>query len=101
MTITPAQKAIADLIDLAERGEIDPWDVPVISIIDRFLTELGLIDEILPEPASGAHSEPLEAAATLKQALWNNLEELSSLTPQQRQELRYQKFRQIGIFQNS
>ena len=45
MTITPAQKAIADLIDLAERGEIDPWDVPVISIIDRFLTELGLIDE--------------------------------------------------------
>ncbi len=45
MTITPAQKAIADLIDLAERGEIDPWDVPVISIIDRFLTELGLIGE--------------------------------------------------------
>ena len=48
MTITPAQKAIADLIDLAERGEIDPWDVPVISIIDRFLTELGLIDETQP-----------------------------------------------------
>ena len=50
MTIIPAQKAIADLIDLAERGEIDPWDVPVISIIDRFLTELGLIDETQPPP---------------------------------------------------
>lgn len=45
MTITPAQEAIANLIDLAEKGEIDPWDVPVISIIDRFLAELGLMGE--------------------------------------------------------
>ncbi|MEL6580944.1 MAG: segregation/condensation protein A [Cyanobacteria bacterium J06621_12] len=45
MTVTPAQEAIANLINLAERGEIDPWDVPVISIIDRFLAELGLIGE--------------------------------------------------------
>ena len=45
MTITPAQEAIANLINLAERGEINPWDVPVISIIDRFLAELGLTGE--------------------------------------------------------
>ncbi|MGL5796078.1 MAG: segregation/condensation protein A [Waterburya sp.] len=45
MNITPAQEAIANLINLAERGEIDPWDVPVIKIIDRFLAELGLIGE--------------------------------------------------------
>ena len=45
MTITPAQEAIANLIDLAERGEIDPWDVPVITVVDRFLAELGLMDE--------------------------------------------------------
>ncbi|BAZ45860.1 chromosome segregation and condensation protein ScpA [Chondrocystis sp. NIES-4102] len=45
MNITPAQNAIANLINLAERGEIDPWDVPVINIIDRFLAELGLMGE--------------------------------------------------------
>lgn len=45
MTITPAQEAIANLINLAERGEIDPWDVPVIEIVDRFLAELGLLGE--------------------------------------------------------
>jgi segregation and condensation protein A len=45
MTITPAQEAIANLINLAEKGEIDPWDVPVITIIDRFLDELGLMGE--------------------------------------------------------
>ncbi len=45
MTITPAQEAIANLINLAEKGEIDPWDVPVITIVDRFLAELGLAGE--------------------------------------------------------
>lgn len=39
---TPAQEAIAALLELAERGEINPWDVQVIDIIDRFLLELGL-----------------------------------------------------------
>ncbi len=45
MNLPPAQKAIANLINLAEKGEIDPWDVPVITIVDRFLAELGLTDE--------------------------------------------------------
>jgi len=31
---------IALLIELAERGEIDPWDVQVIEVIDRYLSEL-------------------------------------------------------------
>ena len=35
-----AQNAIALLIDLADRGEIDPWDVKVIEVIDRFLQQL-------------------------------------------------------------
>ena len=40
MALSLAQDAIALLIDLAERGEIDPWDVKVIDVIDRFLSEL-------------------------------------------------------------
>jgi acetyl-CoA carboxylase carboxyl transferase subunit alpha len=63
------------------------------------LKELGLIDQIIPEPTSGAHAEPLEAAANLKQALWDNLEQLGQMTPQQRKELRYQKFRSMGVFE--
>lgn len=38
----PAQEAIAKLIDLAQQGEIDPWDVQVIEVIDRFLSEIGI-----------------------------------------------------------
>lgn len=40
MTQSLAQNAIALLIDLAERGEVDPWDVQVIEVIDRFLSQL-------------------------------------------------------------
>lgn len=36
------QNAIALLIDLAEQGEIDPWDVQVIEVVDRFFQELPL-----------------------------------------------------------
>jgi segregation and condensation protein A len=40
MTLSLAENAIAMLIELAERGEIDPWDVQVIEVIDRFLSKL-------------------------------------------------------------
>lgn len=33
-------EGIALLIDLAQRGEIDPWDVQVIDVIDRYLSKL-------------------------------------------------------------
>jgi segregation and condensation protein A len=37
-----ADDAIALLIDLAQRGEIDAWDVNVVEVFDRFLSDLPL-----------------------------------------------------------
>jgi segregation and condensation protein A len=37
---TPAQDAIAILIDMAKNGELNPWDVQVIDVIDRCLEKL-------------------------------------------------------------
>ncbi|MBW4522578.1 MAG: acetyl-CoA carboxylase carboxyltransferase subunit alpha [Scytolyngbya sp. HA4215-MV1] len=62
------------------------------------LKQLGIIDEILPEPVGGAHSDPLQATEILRKALLRHLEELNQMTGQQRRELRYQKFRKIGFF---
>lgn len=59
---------------------------------------LGVIDEILPEPLGGAHADPVKATEILKEALVRHLHELSLLTGQQRRELRYQKFRSMGVF---
>lgn len=46
MVLSLAQSAIALLTELAERGEIDPWDVQVIEVIDRFLSELTPSDTV-------------------------------------------------------
>ncbi len=40
MSQSLARDAVAFLIDLAEKGEVDPWDVKVIAVIDRFLAQL-------------------------------------------------------------
>ncbi|MEM8718914.1 MAG: acetyl-CoA carboxylase carboxyl transferase subunit alpha [Cyanobacteria bacterium P01_G01_bin.39] len=70
-----------------------------LKITSGDLQELGLIDQIIPEPNNGAHANPMEAAAKLKEIIWQNLEQLWQMTPQQRQDLRYEKFRNMGRFE--
>jgi acetyl-CoA carboxylase carboxyl transferase subunit alpha len=75
-----------------------PQAAEAMKITAQDLKDLGILDEILPEPIGGAHSDPLKAAETLKEAILRNLAELDQLTPQQRCDLRYQKFRNFGVF---
>jgi acetyl-CoA carboxylase carboxyl transferase subunit alpha len=76
-----------------------PQAAEALRITAQDLKQLGILDQILPEPLGGAHANPLQAAATLKAALLDHLAQLDSLTNAQRRDLRYQKFRKIGIFQ--
>jgi acetyl-CoA carboxylase carboxyl transferase subunit alpha len=69
-----------------------------LKITAKDLRELGLIDEIVAEPSRGAHVDPLKAASTLKAAIGENLDALSLLTPSERRDLRYRKFRDMGVF---
>jgi acetyl-CoA carboxylase carboxyl transferase subunit alpha len=69
-----------------------------LKITSHDLKNLGIIDQILPEPTGGAHVDPLKAATTLKQILLDNLDQLKSLTSQEIRQLRYEKFRKIGVF---
>jgi acetyl-CoA carboxylase carboxyl transferase subunit alpha len=75
-----------------------PQAAEALKITSSDLKNLGIIDRILPEPVGGAHSHPLKAAETLKTALLENLDELQQMTSQQRRELRYEKFRRMGMF---
>jgi acetyl-CoA carboxylase carboxyl transferase subunit alpha len=75
-----------------------PQAAQALKITAPDLKDLGIIDRIVPEPDGGAHANPIEAAEHLKQALLECLEELISLSSQQRREMRYQKFRHMGIF---
>lgn len=62
------------------------------------LKNLGILDTMLPEPLGGAHADPLKATEILREALRESLETLLLLSPEERKELRYQKFRRIGVF---
>jgi len=62
------------------------------------LLRLGLIDEIVQEPAGGNHAAPLDAAEILKKAIENHLNVLKQLGEHQLLEQRYDKFRRMGKF---
>jgi acetyl-CoA carboxylase carboxyl transferase subunit alpha len=59
---------------------------------------LGVIDEIIPEPRGGAHRDVNTVAETIKQTLMKHLQELTVLTENELVEDRYKKFRKIGRF---
>jgi segregation and condensation protein A len=65
---SPAQRAIAILIEMAEQGEIDPWDVKVIDVIDRFLVELKLDDLSATTPLAQRHPSIANYEANLSES---------------------------------
>src|SRR6202022_1640907 len=56
------------------------------------LKKLAIIDDIVPAPAGGAHSDPAAAAARLGEYLEKALRELQKVKPALLPEERYQKF---------
>ena len=59
---------------------------------------LKLVDEIVPEPLGGAHTDSAAIAANLKTCLLKNLEEILALPVAERLKKRYEKFRAHGHF---
>jgi len=60
------------------------------------LLGFGIIDEIVPEPTGGAHTNHELAAALLDTALERALASVSAMDPVTRLDTRYQKFRAMG-----
>jgi acetyl-CoA carboxylase carboxyl transferase subunit alpha len=62
------------------------------------LKKLGLIDDIIPEPPTGAHSDVDQAAEMLREAIRKSLAELAAMSIEQLLADRYNKFRRMGDF---
>jgi acetyl-CoA carboxylase carboxyl transferase subunit alpha len=65
------------------------------------LRELGLIDEIVPEPLGGAHRNVDAMAATLKQSLQATLGALEAIPVDKLLEARYARLMQYGKFEEA
>lgn len=67
-----------------------------LKITSRDLLERGIVEEVVPEPQGGAHSDWDEAAENLREALVRNLGELEALEPQELIRQRQAKFEAMG-----
>ncbi len=76
-----------------------PEAAAAMKITAQDLKKLGIIDEIVPEPEGGAHSDPAAAAALLAPSLEKALKEVQKLKPTQLLEERYKKFRKMGVYE--
>ncbi len=65
------------------------------------LKKFGIIDEIVPEPAGGAHGDAKMAADLLAPYLERGLKELQKVKLSQLPAERFDKFRKMGVFEKS
>ena len=75
-----------------------PQAAEALKITANDLHELGLVDEVVPEPFGGAHNDHDAMADILRDKLITNLEVLQKIDPEQRLKERYQKYRRFGQF---
>tara|TARA_Y100001968_G_C19135370_1_gene608796 strand:- start:5 stop:778 length:774 start_codon:yes stop_codon:yes gene_type:complete len=78
-----------------------PAAAAALKITGSDLLRLGIVDEVLKEPAGGNNWAPIQAGEVLKNALLKHLEELISLPIDKLRDNRYAKFREMGKFLES
>ncbi len=78
-------------------GAKGPQAAEALKLTARDIDELGcIIDDVIPEPVGGAHNDPLQASANVKEYLKKHLAELKGLSAEELVEQRYQKFRAMS-----
>jgi acetyl-CoA carboxylase carboxyl transferase subunit alpha len=80
----------------AKNPEIRARAADALKITAPDLYELRVIDEIVPEPAGGAHADHEGAARALKDALVKHLDDLKRLKPEKLIRRRREKFLRMG-----
>jgi acetyl-CoA carboxylase carboxyl transferase subunit alpha len=62
------------------------------------LLEIGLVDEIVPEPPGGAHTAPDAAIGSLRESLRGALRSLPAVPDEELRARRYEKYRRMGRY---
>ena len=69
-----------------------------LKITSKDLLEFDIIDEEIPEPLGGAHTNYAEVTNNMKSSIMNALDELSKKSSEELRNERYDKFRKMGRF---
>ena len=63
--------------------------------------ELGIIDDVIPEPVGGAHRDPDKAASLLEDWIVDQLEQLKDMAAEELIQSRFERFRRLGAFEEA
>ncbi len=81
-------------------GTKGPQAAEALKLTAQDVDSLGtVIDEVIPEPLGGVHQDHDLAAETLKEYLLKHLAELEEYSPEGLIEQRYQRFREMAVFE--
>lgn len=69
-----------------------------LKITANHLLELGLVDDIVPEPLGGAHTDMEVTGSNLREHLIDSLEEMKKLSLEALLKHRYEKYRALGNY---
>jgi len=70
-----------------------------LKLTSKDLNELGVIDEVIPEPMGGAHRDHETIFSDVKKSILKHIKELSELEPTERVRLRNEKYSRMGSFE--
>ena len=75
-----------------------PDAAEALKVTSQDVLELGIIDQIIPEPSGGAHNDPETTAASMKIEILKSINELEKLSTEELIEQRIKKYRVMGVF---
>jgi acetyl-CoA carboxylase carboxyl transferase subunit alpha len=82
-------------------GAAAPKAAEALKLSADHLEQLGVVDEVIPEPPGGAHNDPAQAASALKYVLLKHLADLRGMKTDKLLETRYQRYRHLGVYEEA
>lgn len=92
--IAPEQGAQAEMSDPGKASDI----ARALKLTSVDCVDMEIVDDIVPEPESGAHGSPDETARLLKRSLMRELSELAGKNTKTLVRRRQKKFRKVGEY---
>ena len=98
-SVIPPEGCAAILSEFKRDPARAPEAAAAMKVTAQQVMEVGVVDEVIPEPLGGAHRNYEEASAKVKEAIIRNLLPLEKLSANKLVAQRYDKFRKMGVFE--
>lgn len=80
-------------------GAAAPQAAEALKLNAATLLQLGVVDEVIPEPMGGAHHDPEAAGNALRLAVQKHLQEIRKLSTAKLLDTRYERYRKLGVYE--